>query len=155
MEELRDEREERVKEEQRVIMINPTKTTVCHKVLSLAQQEQSKERVQQEGDQRETGKKFKKAHKNSVHLFYFSTHCDFYKLPWQSWGSGLADRQGGGPERGPQVLELSLQHTTPGSRCDEITGAGRPVLEQEGSDGSAGIKSVCRVGKRKKRATVL
>lgn len=29
MEELRDEREERVKEEQRVIMINPTKTTEC------------------------------------------------------------------------------------------------------------------------------
>lgn len=102
MEELRDEREERVKEEQRVIMINPTKTTVCHKVLSLAQQEQSKERVQQEGDQRETGKKFKKAHKNSVHLFYFSTHCDFYKLPWQSWGSGLADRQGGDRSEAPR-----------------------------------------------------
>lgn len=110
MEELRDEREERVKEEQRVIMINPTKTTVCHKVLSLAQQEQSKERVQQEGDQRETGKKFKKAHKNSVHLFYFSTHCDFYKLPWQSWGSGLADRQGGTGARPPGTEALSAAH---------------------------------------------
>lgn len=110
MEELRDEREERVKEEQRVIMINPTKTTVCHKVLSLAQQKQSKERVQQEGDQRETGKKFKKAHKNSVHLFYFSTHCDFYKLPWQSWGSGLADRQGGTGARPPGTGALSAAH---------------------------------------------
>lgn len=123
-------------------------------MLSLSQQEKGEVRrkCSKRGTKEREEKSSRKLIKTACISFILALTVTFTSYRGRAGEAGEQTGRGG-PERGLQALALSLQHTTPGSRCDEITGAGRPVLEQEGSDGSASVKSVCRVkrfGKRKK-----